>query len=234
MAKFELLNRPEILYRYRSLDTQERFDREIQALTKRELHFSVLKSMNDPMEGLSRRSLGFKKSDVDRASFDEIVRQKRTIGICSLSDTPNNEVMWAHYSGSYSGICIGYRTASLLDGLDNNCTLVRVQYEDQKPSLSGEDAKDISRSARKLLSFKNARWAYEREWRLLSDTTGLVNIEEPNCIASIRMGSKIRKQHQRAIEQLRAKLNKTRLYAMNVSSYATEWDEIKARVPPPE
>lgn len=226
MAIFELLNQPTTLYRYRSLGNDAGAKHELDALEKRDLHFSILEKLNDPMEGLSRRSLGFRKKDIDKKTFDKIVTLREKVGICSFSDTFKNAAMWAHYSDQCSGICIGYRTASLLDGLDDQYSLVRIQYVDSSPMLTSEDAKDSSRAARKLLSFKNDGWQYEREWRLLSDKKGLARVSSPDCISSIRMGFNIEKRHQDTIKKLFAKSKKTALYFMDVRGYQLRWDEI--------
>ena len=176
MAEFQVLNQPTTLYRYRSLSDDAWAKRELDALEKRELRFSIMDKLNDPMEGLSRRSLGFRKKDVDKETFDKIITLRKKVGICSFSDTFRNEAMWAHYSDECSGICVGYRTASLLNGLDDDYWLVRIQYVDSSPTLTSEDTKDVSRAAQKLLSFKSGGWEYEREWRLLSNKKGLVRV----------------------------------------------------------
>jgi hypothetical protein len=178
------------------------------------------------MEGLSRRSLGFRKKDVDKKTFDKIVRLRSKLGICSFSDSYSNAAMWAHYSDQCSGICVGYRTASLLSGLDDEYSLVRIQYAESSPMLTSEDAKDLYRSACKLLSFKNGGWEYEREWRLLSRKKGLAPISDPNCIASVRMGYNIEKHYKNAIKRLFAKNKKIKLYLMDVRGYQLKWDEI--------
>jgi hypothetical protein len=226
MAQFEVLNQPTTLYRYRSLSDDAQAKRELDALEKHELHFSILKKLNDPMEGLSRRSLGFRKKDVDKETFDKIGGLRGKLGICSFSDSFSNAVMWAHYSDQCSGICVGYRTASLLNGLDDDYSLVRIQYAGSSPMLTSEDAKDLWRAARKLLSFKNGGWQYEREWRLLSRKKGLTPISDRNCIASVRMGYNIEKRHKDAIKRLFAKNKKTNLYLMDVRGYQLKWDEI--------
>jgi hypothetical protein len=220
------LNLPDTLYRYRALNTTTKLDREIAAIKTGQLYFSVFKALNDPMEGLSRKSLMFKKNDVDTKRFKKIVDRKEKIGICSLSDSFNNEVMWAHYAEDYSGICVGYRTRSLLKGLDDKCALVRIQYVDRSPQLTGADAKNVSLAARKILAFKKGRWEYEREWRLLSDKIGLIAIDDPRCVASIRMGSRIKRDHRIALEKLVKTMDGVRLYVMQVRSYEPKWDRV--------
>ena len=226
MAVFEPLNQPTTLYRYRSLSDDARAKRELDALERRELHFSILKKLNDPMEGLSRRSLGFRKKDVDKKTFDKIAERRDEVGICSFSDVSNNGAMWAHYCDQCLGICIGYRTSSLLDGLDDDYSLVRIQYVDSSPMLTIADTKETSRAARKLLSYKNGGWQYEREWRLLSPKKGIAKISVMDCISSIRIGYKVEKRHREAIKRLLGRSRKVKLYLMNVRGYRLDWDEI--------
>src|SRR5262249_19756940 len=147
MAEFALVKQPTRLYRHRPLDTSDLFDREMEAIRKYELYFAQFAKLNDPMEGVSRRSLGFRRKDVDKHTYDKIVKTKETMGICSFSDAFNNELMWAHYSSNYTGICVGYRTDSLLQGLDDNIVLVRMQYADRSPLLSKKDSTDVRTAA---------------------------------------------------------------------------------------
>lgn len=225
MAKILLLNTPTRLYRHRPLDTSEKFEREIEAIARRQLHFAVFEKLNDPMEGLSRRSLGFRQKDVAKKTYNRILNSKEKVGICSLSETSNSELMWAHYSANYSGICIGYRTEALLSGLDNSVSLIRIQYADRSPLLTMLDAQKITTAVRKILSFKNARWQYEREWRLLSGKPGLFRIGDSNCVTSIYMGSRIKRSHRATIEKLVSKTS-IRLFLMKVSDYEHIWEEL--------
>ena len=98
---------------------------------------------------------------------------KDNVGILSLSEIPDNELMWSHYADSHRGIVLCF------DGQHNFFNRRRsendefyfvrkVQYSDG-PATS---LADIDGDA--LLVTKGTQWSYEREWRMLvplSDAT---------------------------------------------------------------
>lgn len=45
----------------------------------------------------------------------------------------DHELMWAHYAYQYSGVCIGYSFAKLLDNLDDDVSFVRMYYNEAVP-----------------------------------------------------------------------------------------------------
>ena len=106
MAKIVTYAKPTWLYRYRSLRQRgnegaacadpARLEREIEALVAGYIHCSTFDRMNDPMEGFFRANPGG-TSDGDADEFFAAVRsEKMSLGIASLSETWDNELMWAH------------------------------------------------------------------------------------------------------------------------------------------
>lgn len=100
------------------------------------------------------------------------------VGLLSLSEIPDNELMWAHYADSHRGLVLCFddtdtffnrrRTES-----DDFYFLRKVNYTDG-PALS---LSTISGEA--LLVTKGTHWAYEREWRMvvpLQDKTRLLTM----------------------------------------------------------
>jgi hypothetical protein len=111
---------PHRLYRYRNLNprevdatSEEVFRRELEAIEHPYLWCSTFDRLNDPMEGFYRPSTRL-RTDPDYARrVEQVFDRKMNVGIASFSDNRNNELMWAHYAGNYSGICIAYRTVQL-------------------------------------------------------------------------------------------------------------------------
>ncbi len=60
------------------------------------------------------------------------------LGICCFSDTYDNELTWSHAS-KYSGICVGYRTKELIEGLPTTCISFACIYG-APPSMGKRDA----------------------------------------------------------------------------------------------
>jgi Protein of unknown function (DUF2971) len=181
MARIEIYAKPSRLYRYRNLRTNvvngehridpHALDRELKALEQRYIYCPKFTDMNDPMEGLYRASRGLQQ----RADYDQVMQdilgQKLSVGIASLSESWNNELMWAHYADGFRGICISYSFYRLLEGLPSTCALSRVAYGD-RPYYLNFAAMQRQQRARAILSTKNLKWSYEREWRLFRRGTG--------------------------------------------------------------
>src|SRR4029079_11482503 len=100
-----------------------------------------------PSSGLKR------KTDYDRV-VDWLYDEKSNVGIASLSDTRENELMWAHYAGNSSGICIEYYAARLVKALSPTVHLVRMGYDEQPPRISTANMRDHRAAVRKILSAK--------------------------------------------------------------------------------
>lgn len=88
------------------------------------------------------------------------------VGILSLSEIPDNELMWAHYADSHKGLVLCFdeqhtffnRRRSENDGF---YFVRKVHYSDPLPvSLADIDADAV-------LVTKGTQWSYEREWRML-------------------------------------------------------------------
>ena len=92
------------------------------------------------------------------------------VGILSLSEIPDNELMWAHYADSHTGLVLAFdeqhkffsrrRTEN-----DEFYFVRRVVYSDRPASSMATLDGDA------LLVTKGTRWAYEREWRMLVPLT---------------------------------------------------------------
>jgi hypothetical protein len=101
------------------------------------------------------------------------------VGLLSLSEIPDNELMWAHYAERHTGLVLCFdeqhpffnrrRTEN-----DEFYFIRQVRYSDEPPvSLAHIDGDA-------LLITKGTQWSYEREWRMLvplNDATRLVPID---------------------------------------------------------
>jgi Protein of unknown function (DUF2971) len=87
-------------------------------------------------------------------------------GIFSLTETPDNLLMWAHYGDNHKGVVIGFDEAhpffqgsEVVAGLSR---LSKVEYSQKRPVLSV-----TTRDNPKVFLRKSTEWAYEKEWRLI-------------------------------------------------------------------
>lgn len=90
------------------------------------------------------------------------------VGILSLSEVPDNELMWAHYTDSHHGMVLGFNAADAFFNRrrtedDEFYYLRQVVYRDLVPTQSAADL-----DADAFFVSKGTNWAYEREWRMLA------------------------------------------------------------------
>lgn len=127
---------------------------------------------------------------------------------CFTNSGWNNQLMWAHYANSYSGICIEYDFKRIKDWPGY---ILKVNYSKNRPVLSLSDI-GISRfniiendvkivtnefdmsNILDYLSKKNDCWDYENEWRVINvgEDEKAMFFEIPS-IKSITFGHKIDK-----------------------------------------
>lgn len=106
--------------------------------------------------------------------------------ICCFVEHPTSPVMWAHYAGNHTGVCLDYDLSpeahSFVHDADhtNHSTVLRrflpmtytdsaIQFDSWIEALSGKEAPFIETGwmGKALLLGKRTDWSYEREWRWL-------------------------------------------------------------------
>ncbi|HEY8096112.1 MAG TPA: DUF2971 domain-containing protein [Methylobacter sp.] len=169
--------------------SEPQVDQEIATIEDGYLWCSDFRLMNDPMEGLYEADHSFRSHPRYHQLVDIILQNKRDIGICSFSETPKNELMWAHYADQFRGICVEYDLRKLLDGLPDNIDIIRIHYDERMPAISLNSRTPTMEIAKQILSCKNYSWLYEREWRLLGHT-GKLDYRD-NCITNVYIGPRM-------------------------------------------
>lgn len=155
--------------------------------------------------------------------FRDMRKRLAAVGIFSLSEASDGELMWSHYGGNHSGVAIGF-------GCNPGCKLANprhtlpVKYTSEKPTfdvgfknevaiyatpsggtrstsrVSFED--DVFRAA---ISTKTPAWSYEREWRYVEEASGL--FDWPGSLVSVTFGLKMapdRRNHYRRLAEATA------------------------------
>lgn len=137
--------------------------------------------------------------------FADLDAQLSSVGIFSMSECPDNSLMWAHYGGNHAGICLGFRVTP--DSmLANSQHCLPVMYSAELPRMSADGLQtDLSVSAggngelvsRMRVSFSDPTfqaamttkaecWTYEREWRYVEEVGG--EYAWPGQLAEITFG----------------------------------------------
>jgi hypothetical protein len=228
-AKLQLPILPSRLYRYRSLTRSATATaEEISSIRDGYLYCADFSVMNDPMEGLFRSSSLLRAHPDYRETVERIKDGKLGVGIACLSETYENMLMWAHYAGNFSGICFGYSSSELIDGLPGNTKLIRVAYLDKPSTIRPNDLAQLPAVARRTLSQKQYSWAYEREWRLLAPVTGRISYVPARPLRNIYLGPRISEPQK---DLLLDAINDfdVSIYQMSLNGYVPDWEEVDIR-----
>ena len=131
----------------------------------------------------AQQEVALAKADMesDRAARDEITRELNTLGILSLSETPSDLLMWAHYAANHTGFVLEFDDEHSWFWIErpkgDDCgNLRKVSYSDQPSSLYLADLK-----AHEVFYTKGTKWEYEKEWRVI----------RPLAESSVRLGEDV-------------------------------------------
>lgn len=148
--------------------------------------------LNDPCEGLFEQGInrelellhvliGGKRSETKHA-FEGLKLALKGVfdfvdcsGIYSLSKTPLEELLWAHYASSHTGFCIEYDIDELIKYEEQDYKKIDVQYLDAPLSVSINhlnDSEGRSSIVKIMLGVKSKSWEYENEIRVVTSASG--------------------------------------------------------------
>lgn len=192
-----------LVYKYRSGT-----DNDLKALENNQYWSSSIEQLNDPCEAITDTKkvkkflnyIGQKVGAKTKEDFglindntDEVLSMDNKMGIYSLSKTPLDELLWAHYANSHKGLCIEYDLDILLknDGA-NHIHSFPVLYSNKPPSISFWDIirNEQNNMIKKFAFHKSKRWEYEQEHRIVTSKIGL-NSYNHKALKSIYFGLKI-------------------------------------------
>lgn len=186
MAGVHVFAIPNTLYRYRSLAN---FDREVETIAQNYIYCGAFSNLNDPMEGVFDLGGTFARTRAGRDARKAIDAMSARIGIGSFCEAPDNELMWAHYADQFRGMCIAYNFRQLLVELPDDVHFARMNYAERIPVL-GLSRREPDILAMRVLSYKNHRWVYEREWRMFAPL-GKAHYRSRKAIRRIYLGHRV-------------------------------------------
>jgi len=172
-----------------------------------------------------RNYMGMKGKPFRKMAIDTVVGGlNKSIGILCLSETPDNTLMWSHYSADHTGLVFEFDDAH--DFFDQRQSenelrgyIRRVRYSKDRPkltifnsSLSNEENVEIW--VRDFLWVKSSDWEYEKEWRMIEtfrDWKGIVRDAAPpiylypipiDCIRAIIVGCRANTEDLQSLRDL--------------------------------
>jgi hypothetical protein len=184
-------------------------------------------ALNDPMEGSFSSSKLLRKSARYREIKNAIIDNKAALGMASFSEVFDHELMWAHYADQFKGICVGYSLKKLMKSLGDEIDFVRMFHSEKVPLIS-YSSNDPVTLAKMVLSYKNYRWLYEREWRMFA-RQGRTNYFDPSCVTHVYLGARMnpddRNQVIAALNPLGIKTSE-----MSVDKYSINFSRLRHSV----
>lgn len=173
----------EYLYKYR--DTRDNYflQRDLNSIKNNTFFAASREKLNDPSEGLFQQGelsamlavlqRTIRNKDINKEVQDTL-KLVDCMGVFSLSATPLNELMWAHYGDGHHGFCVEY-DFDLLKSFQNShySYFIEVTYQEAIPKLlPGHLFKNPEEIIKIMLGTKSMPWNYENEVRLVTGAEG--------------------------------------------------------------
>lgn len=152
------------------------------------------------------------ENDSFKNSMLKILELQMNVGVCSLAERKDNQVMWNMYSHNYEGYCIEYDTSDLLCRSNNE--LYKVEYKNKKKFdpievvikemlnqlfssiLKTEYKSNLKERLEKIVLRKHSNWKFQKEWRIM----GIPNGEIFGCkINAVYLGKNINMKNEEKI-----------------------------------
>jgi len=127
-------------------------------------------------------------------------------GVCALSESVDDPLLWAHYSGGHQGYCVELALSGHALERDNSHLLPhRVQYSDRRlEARTSEWLRLMSGragvgSVLEMLAHKDQRWKYEREWRLIAQPSAQSRSIPPAAMTAVILGDRCSESDERTL-----------------------------------
>lgn len=195
---------PKSLYKYFSL-TEYSLD----SLINNYIYLCNPKDFNDPFD-CNRNLIIEKQKELKDWQYVETLNDISEIGISSFSENGIEPLLWSHYTNSYHGFCIKFKSEFLNQNNKELVKLKKVIYSDNPNPISINS--NFSQYYQFILKLDN--WSYEKEWRLLFQNPSSVNNKyyfDENSIEEISIGYKFnepRNDEERKLYESFEKLRK--------------------------
>jgi len=106
-------------------------------------------------------------------------------GVICLTNEFQNHLMWSHYATDHQGFCIGF-DKSIVKSIEGVMWHENVNYLDEIPVFRYFYDNE-NEFPKKVLFSKLRDWQYEKEFRIITDKQGIVNLSIP-CVREVILG----------------------------------------------
>jgi len=193
--------RPEILYKYKAINSDKDLNRLIEIIAGHHIYFPNLTKLNDPMEASAvRYYLAVAGSGYVHEAGKKhpiVLGHQEQFRILSFTAMPDSTQMWAHYANEYKGYCLAFSTKNTFDTVEPVIySSLKFDYEAPSPS------EEFEHVIRESFLFKNTDWAYENEWRYIKKEDNDSIAFNSDELMGIIIGEKMDGEYQKQIIEL--------------------------------
>lgn len=128
----------------------------------------------------------------------------KRIGLCCFSFVNNSTLLWSHYSGGHTGVCLVIDAKRFI----KDFSLIKINYNNALPKWNlvegrkqwGESWEYNQNYDQVVLGTKYKEWEYEQEYRLISPNRGKHNLY-PESILGVIFGAKMPMDRRNEIKE---------------------------------
>lgn len=157
--------------------------------------------------------------EIEKTAIKLQNKMSKFLGFCSFSSKKDNLLMWAHYAQKFSGVVFCFTKHVF----DRELKLHKVKYKRERvlfPYNLNIPEDQLREKNLELLSTKSIDWAYEQEWRVISELSKLKQIDSfylspinERGFQEVIFGPKITKKDYNELKKLiRTKFHRVRFY----------------------
>lgn len=169
-----------------------------------------------------------------RASSPDNLRRmvdthRQEYGFISLTEACDSLLMWAHYSDSHRGYCLEFSLTA--NDWKRDFMPFKVEYSSARPRIptslllrSPNRLSEAERSqlVRAMFLTKSNEWSYEREWRVLSESSNSKVDIRPSALTAVILGANMAANDRRFIARTVAKRSPS-LRVMQATIHAEDY-----------
>lgn len=200
---------PEVLYTFVPIpsdDKPDHFER-FEKFLAGEPFFAPISTYNDVHKStIFVRSTKGEDSVASQKAESRIREWLKSRVVRCFTTDPTNTLMWAHYTKSHTGVCIGFKFESLKKTMvgDHPLRHSPIRYSSVPPLCLTSDPEDPDLEtgylAYDVLNTKSIHWAYEKEHRIfllnpeMAATKGESITVGADAVAEVIFGAEVKQE----------------------------------------
>jgi len=160
------------------------------------------RSLNDPYEFDFRLLVSsIYGRPINQSDFAQAKDAMRNYGVISFVENSNSILMWAYYSDSHRGVCLGFdRNDTNELGKCESCVPVLYHPNNELPNVMPLQLTEPE-AVTKIITTKSNEWSHELEWRMLTHESDRT-IPYPGRLARVIFGINTEAKHRKRIRKM--------------------------------